>query len=49
MQQKLNFDINWDLIKRGQLIAEINQLTNKVKQQNLSLRAYKGWATKRKK
>ena len=46
---QLQFDIDWNLIKRGHLLAEINQLTNKVKQQNLSLRAFRGWKTKRKK
>ena len=48
MQTRLNFEIDWNLIKRVHLLAEINQLTNKVKEQNLSLRAFKGWATKRK-
>ena len=46
---QLQFDIDWNLIKRGHLLAEINQLTNKVKEQNLSLRAFRGWRTKRKK
>lgn len=55
MQTTLNFDIDWNLIKRTHLLAEIINLTKDskkkdelIKQQNLSLRAYRGWSTKRK-
>ena len=45
---KLNFNIDWDLIKRTHLIKEIDKLKETVKNQNLSLRAYRGRKTKRK-
>ena len=47
MQTTLNFEIDWNLIKSTHLKVEIRNLESKLKQANLSLRAYKGWSTKR--
>ncbi len=46
-QYKLNFEIDWNLIKSTHLQVEIRNLESKLKQANLSLRAYRGWKTKR--
>lgn len=45
MQTTLNF--NRELIIYGHLQAEIRLKDKIIKKQSLSLRAYKGWATKR--
>lgn len=46
MQTALNF--NRDLIIIGHLQADLRKAEEKIKKQSLSLRAYKGWAKKRK-
>lgn len=50
---KLNFEIDWNLIKRGHLLCDLikadkknMELESSLRQANLRLRAYKGWRTK---
>ena len=49
MQTKLTFIPDFELIKKVQRLTEIRQLESKLTKATLSIRSYKGWATKRKK
>ena len=47
MQQKLNFEIDWNLIKSTHILKENIRLNAEIEKLNFRLRAYKGWSTKR--
>lgn len=49
MQTKLTFIPDFDLIKKVHHNKAIMELESKLTKANLSIRSYKGWATKRKK
>ena len=47
MQQRLTFEIDWNLIKSTHLLKENIRLNAENQKLNFRLRAYRGWSTKR--
>lgn len=46
---QLTFEIDWNQIKTGHLLADLNRAEKKITKLNNQLRAYRGWKTKRNK